>query len=214
MIWVAIAVVVAMALFGAPLFVVVLAGAMLGLLAEDISLGTAAIALYEITQKPLLVALPFFTFAGYLMSASNTSKRLMALTQALFGWMPAGLAVVGLAVCALFTALTGASGVTIVALGGLLLPMLVSSGYGQRFSLGLVTSSGSLGLLLVPSVPLILYGIVAQQLEVGEPFTIQQLFIAGILPTLLMLLLLSAYAVWRNGACRAPSSIRGRCGTR
>ena len=200
MIWIAIAVVVAMALFGAPLFVVVLAGAMIGLLAEDISLGTAAIALYEITQKPLLVALPFFTFAGYLMSASNTSKRLMALTQALFGWMPAGLAVVGLAVCALFTALTGASGVTIVALGGLLLPMLVSSGYGQRFSLGLVTSSGSLGLLLVPSVPLILYGIVAQQLEVGEPFTIQQLFIAGILPTLLMLLLLSAYAVWRNGA--------------
>ena len=200
MIWLGIAIVVAMALLGAPLFVVVLAGAMLGLLAEGIGLGTAAIALYEITQKPLLVALPFFTFAGYLMSASNTSQRLMALTQALFGWMPAGLAVVGLAVCALFTALTGASGVTIVALGGLLLPMLISSGYGKRFSLGLVTSSGSLGMLLVPSVPLILYGIVAQQLEVGEPFTIQQLFIAGILPTLLMVLLLSAYAVWQHGA--------------
>ena len=199
MIWLGIAIVVAMALLGAPLFVVVLAGAMLGLLAEGVGLGTAAIAVYEITQKPLLVALPFFTFAGYLMSASNTSQRLMALAQALVGWMPAGLAVVGLVVCALFTALTGASGVTIVALGGLLLPMLVSSGYGQRFSLGLVTSSGSLGLLLVPSVPLILYGIVAQQLDVGEPFTIQQLFIAGLAPTLLMVLLLSAYAVWRHG---------------
>ena len=199
MIWLGVAVVVAMALLGAPLFVVVLAGAMLGLLAEGVGLGTAAIAVYEITQKPLLVALPFFTFAGYLMSASNTSQRLMALAKALVGWMPAGLAVVGLAVCAVFTALTGASGVTIVALGGLLLPMLVSSGYGPRFSLGLVTSSGSLGLLLVPSVPLILYGVVAQQLDVGEPFTIQQLFIAGLAPTLLMMMLLSAYAVWRHG---------------
>ena len=199
MIWAGIALVILMALLGAPLFVVVLAAAMLGFWAEGIDLSTVAINLYAITQEPLLVSLPFFTFAGYLMSEANTSERLMALTRALFGWMPAGFAVVGLVVCALFTALTGASGVTIVALGGLLLPMLMSSGYGRNFSLGLVTSSGSLGLLVVPSVPLILYGIVAQQMGVGEPFTIQQLFIAGLGPTLLMVVLLSAYAIWRHG---------------
>ena len=199
MIWAGAALIILMALLGAPLFVVVLAAAMLGLMAEGIDLGVIAVDLYALTQKPLLVALPFFTFAGYLMSEANTSQRLMAVTRALVGWMPAGLAVVGLVVCALFTALTGASGVTIVALGGLLLPMLQKSGYGRNFSLGLVTSSGSLGLLVVPSVPLILYGIVAQQMDVGVPFTIQQLFIGGLGPTLLMVLLLSFYAVWRHG---------------
>ena len=199
MIWAGVAVVVLMALLGAPLFVVILAAAMLGFLATGVPLGSAALSVYEITHQPLLVALPFFTFAGYLMAHAKTSERLMALTSALFGWMPAGLAVVGFVAFALFTALTGASGVTIVALGGLLLPMLIQSGYPQRFSLGLVTTSGSLGLLLVPSVPLILYGIVAQQLGVGEPFALEQLFIAGVVPLLLMLVLLSGYAVWAHG---------------
>ena len=205
MIWAGVALIVLMALLGAPLFVVVLAAAMLGLLATGVDPAAVAISIYEITHQPLLVALPFFTFAGYLMAAARTSERLMALTQALFGWMPAGLAVVGFVACALFTALTGASGVTIVALGGLLLPMLVSSGYSERFSLGLVTTSGSLGLLLVPSVPLILYGVVAQQLGQGEPFTIQQMFIAGLGPTLLMVVLLSCYATLVHaGAPRTP----------
>ena len=199
MIWAGVALLILMALLGAPLFVVVLGAAMLGFLAEGVDLGVIAVDINALTQKPLLVALPFFTFAGYVMSAANTSQRLMALTRALFGWMPAGLAVVSLVVCALFTALTGASGVTIVALGGLLLPMLLSSGYSGKFGLGLVTSSGSLGLLVVPSVPLILYGIVAQQMNVGETFTIQQLFAAGLAPTLLMVLLLSLYAIWRHG---------------
>ena len=199
MIWAGVALLVLMALLGAPLFVVVLGTAILGLLASGVDPAVAAISIYEITQQPLLVALPFFTFAGYVMAAAKTSERLMALTQALFGWMPAGLAVVGFVACALFTALTGASGVTIVALGGLLMPMLVRSGYGERFSLGLVTTSGSLGLLVVPSVPLILYGVVAQQLGQGEPFTIQQMFIAGLAPTLLMVVLLSFYATWAHG---------------
>ena len=199
MIWAGAALVLLMALLGAPLFVVVLAGAMLGMMATGVPLSSVAISVYEITQQPLLVALPFFTFAGYVMATAKTSERLMALTQALFGWMPAGLAIVGFIAFALFTALTGASGITIVALGGLLLPMLVKSGYGERFSLGLVTSSGSLGLLLVPSVPLIVYGFVAQQLNVGEPFEITQLFIAGIVPLLVMVGLLSAYAAWKHG---------------
>ena len=199
MIWAGVALVVLMALLGAPLFVVILAAAMLGFLATGVPLASAAISVYEITHQPLLVALPFFTFAGYLMARADTSERLMALTRALFGWMPAGLAIVGFVAFALFTALTGASGVTIVALGGLLLPMLTASGYSDRFSLGLVTTSGSLGLLLVPSVPLILYGVVAQQLGVGEPFTLEQLFIGGLGPTLLMVVLLSMYAVWLHG---------------
>jgi C4-dicarboxylate transporter DctM subunit len=186
------------ALLGAPLFAVVLGAAMLGFMATDVDLAVVAIELYRITDTPLLVALPLFTFAGYLMAESKTSERLMNLTRSLFGWMPAGLAIVGFLACAVFTALTGASGVTIVALGALLFPMLTQSGYGERFSLGLVTASGSLGLLIVPSLPLILYGIVAQQLGVGESFTISQLFLAGIAPVMVMILALSVWAIWRH----------------
>ena len=205
MIAVGLAVLVVAALCGAPLFVVILAGAMLGFLAADIELYVVAIELFKIADTPLLVALPLFTFAGYILAEANTSQRLMDVTRSLFGWMPAGLAIVGFATCAFFTALTGASGVTIVALGALLLPMLVKSGYTEKFSLGLVTTSGSLGVLIVPSVPLILYGIVAQQIDVGEPFTIQELFLAGLVPALLMILALSVYAVVRHGSVERTS---------
>ncbi|MEM7221123.1 MAG: TRAP transporter large permease subunit [Pseudomonadota bacterium] len=194
--------ILAFAFLGAPLFAVVLAAAMLGFYASEIDLAVIGIELYRLTSTPLLVALPLFTFSGYLLSESNTSKRLVDVMQSLVGWLPSGLALVGFVACAVFTALTGASGVTIVALGALLLPALVRSGYSERFGLGLVTASGSLGLLLAPSVPLILYGIVAQQLDVGEPFTIQDLFVAGILPALLMIVLLTLYSLWlhRGGA--------------
>ena len=189
----------AMALLGAPLFAVVLGAAMLGFLASDIDLAVVAIELYRISDTPLLVALPFFTFAGYVMARANTSHRLMAITKAVFGWMPAGFAIVGFVACAVFTALTGASGVTIVALGALLLPVLKEAGYSERYSLGLVTASGSLGLLIVPSVPLILYGIIAQQMDVGERFAITDLFLAGALPVLLMIVLLVGWTIWRHG---------------
>ena len=201
--------IVVMAVLGAPLFAVVLAAAMLGFLAAEVDLAVVAIELYRITDTPLLVALPFFTFAGYLMARANTSQRLMDLTRALFGWMPGGLAIVGFVACAVFTALTGASGVTIVALGALLLPMLKAGGYTERYSLGLVTTSGSLGLLIVPSVPLILYGIVAQQLDIGVHFTIQQLFLGGLVPALLMVALLSAWTIWRHGGiAKSPFEAR------
>ena len=199
MIWLGVAVLALMAVLGAPLFAVVLGAAMLGFLAVDVSLAAVAINLYDLTDKPLLAALPFFTFAGYVMAEAKTSERLMALVRALFGWMPAGLAIVGFVACALFTALTGASGVTIVALGALLLPMLKTSGYGDRYSLGLVTTSGSLGVLIVPSVPLILYGVVAQQMDIGERFTIQQLFLGGLGPALVMVVLLSAWTMLFHG---------------
>ena len=196
MIWLSIALLLGLALIGAPLFAVVLAGAMLGFLSADVDLWVVALEVYRIADTPLLVSLPLFTFAGYLMTASNSAQRLMALTRALFGWMPAGLAIVGFVACAVFTALTGASGVTIVAIGALLFPMLLKAGYGERFSLGMVTTSGSLGVLIVPSVPLILYGVIAQQIDVGEKFTIQQLFLAGVVPVLLMLVALAGYTIW------------------
>jgi C4-dicarboxylate transporter DctM subunit len=198
------------ALLGAPLFCVLLALAMAGFYYQGIDLSVVAIEIYRIADMPLLIALPFFAFAGYIVARSQTSARLVRLTRAFLGWMPGGLAIVSLAACALFTAFTGASGVTIVALGALLLPALVQDDYGEKFALGLVTSSGSLGLLFPPSVPLILYGIIAQQLGVGPVFAIEDLFWAGLLPGLLMLLLLSAWCLWTNrsqGRRRHPFSL-------
>ena len=202
MTWLLSLLVIVMALGGAPLFAVILAGAMLGFSSSDIDLAIIPIEVYRIVDTPLLVALPLFTFMGYILSESNTSTRLVNLIQSLFGFLPSGLALVGFLVCALFTALTGASGVTIVALGALLLPALQQGQFSERFSMGLVTTSGSLGLLLFPSVPLILYGVIAQQLDVGEPFSIIDLFVAGIVPLFLMLFLLISYTLWvhRGGA--------------
>ncbi|MBT4161461.1 MAG: TRAP transporter large permease subunit, partial [Gammaproteobacteria bacterium] len=127
------------------------------------------------------------------------------VTEAFLGWMPGGLAVVSYITCAFFTAFTGASGVTIVAVGALLLPALVEGGYRERFSLGLVTTSGSLGLLLAPSLPLILYGVIVQQMDLPNPFTLQELFIAGILPAVLMVVLLTGYSIWTTRADRLES---------
>lgn len=204
MIWGALTVIVMAALAGAPLFAVLMAGAMLGFYAADIPLTVVAIEVYRIVDTPLLVALPLFTYSGYVLAEARTSERLVNLVQSLFGSLPSGLAMVGFVACALFTALTGASGVTIVALGALLLPALRQAGYSEKFGLGLVTTSGSLGLLLVPSVPLILYGIVAQQLDVGEPFTIIDLFVAGVLPLLLMLGLLVVWTLWHHRGGKIP----------
>jgi len=187
-----------LAILGAPLFTVLLAVAMVGFYSQGIDLSAVAIEIYRIADMPLLLALPFFAFAGYVVGSSRTSERLVRLTRVFLGWMPGGLAVVSLVACALFTAFTGASGVTIVALGALLYPALTRDGYHERFSLGLVTSSGSLGLLFPPSVPLILYGVIAQQLGVGPVFAIEDLFWAGLLPGLLMLVMLSCWSLWTN----------------
>jgi C4-dicarboxylate transporter DctM subunit len=185
-------------ILGMPLFAVILAVAMLGFYSSGIDLSVVAIELYRLADTPILLALPLFTFAGYLMGKSNTSHRLVRLTQALIGWVPNGLAIVAFAVCAFFTAFTGASGVTIVAVGALLYPALQEAGYREKFSLGLVTTSGSLGLLLPPSLPLIIYGIVAQQMNTGKEIAISDLFLAGLLPCLLMLISLSCWSLWAN----------------
>lgn len=192
------ALLVVLMMLGAPLFAVILGATMLGFYSAEIDFTVIAAEIYRIANTPLLLALPLFTLAGYVLSECNTSERLLRLTRAWFGWMPYGLAVISLLTCAGFTAFTGASGVTIIALGALLLPVLVKEGYRSKFSLGLVTTSGSLGLLLPPSVPLILYGIIVQQLDIGEKFTLPQLFMAGLLPSLLMILFLMLWAVWAN----------------
>ena len=124
-----------------------------------------AIEFYRIAETPVLLAIPLFTFAGYLLGESGAPDRLVRLTKSLLGWLPGGLAIVALASCAFFTAFTGASGVTIIALGALLYPALQQAGYRENFSLGLITTSGSLGLLFAPSLPLILYGIVTLSLQ-------------------------------------------------
>jgi tripartite ATP-independent transporter DctM subunit len=195
---------VLLAFLGAPLFAVILAVAMLGFHAQEIDLTAVAIEIYRIAGTPVLVALPLFTFAGYLLGESRTSERLVRLTGAFLGWMPGGLAMVAFVACALFTAFTGASGVTIVALGALLYPALKQDGYGESFSMGLVTTSGSLGLLFAPSLPLILYGIVAQQMNIGKSIAINDLFLAGILPGILMILLLSGWSLWENRRQKIP----------
>jgi len=188
-----------LAILGAPLFAVIAASAMLGFQGQDSDLMIMSIEIQSIASMPFLAAIPLFTFAGYLLSESNAPKRLVRLTGALLGWMPAGLAIVCLAVCAFFTAFTGASGVTIIALGAILYPALKQDGYGDKFNLGLVTSAGSLGLLFAPSLPLILYGVIAE-------VSIDNLFLAGILPGLLMLIMLSGYSLWVNRGIRKPLS--------
>ena len=187
-----------LALLGAPLFAVIAGSALLGFYRSDVDLSVVVIEFYRLAEMPILLAIPLFTFAGYLLSESNAPRRLVHVTGALLGWMPGGLAVVSLTACAMFTAFTGASGVTIVALGALLYPALTQAGYSRHFSLGLITTSGSLGLLFAPSLPLILYGVIAQQLGVGRSITVDDLFLAGIFPGVLMLVMLSAWSMWTN----------------
>jgi tripartite ATP-independent transporter DctM subunit len=184
-----------LALLGTPFFALIAVIAMIGLTRAGEDLTIVGSEFYRLTEMPVLVAIPLFTVAGYLLGESKAPQRLVRLTDALFGWLPGGLAVVALISCALFTAFTGATGVTIVALGAVLYPALRHGRYPESFSLGLVTTSGSLGLLFAPSLPLIIYGVVAQQLNTTPPVGVPELFKAGVLPGLLMVVLLSVYCV-------------------
>jgi tripartite ATP-independent transporter DctM subunit len=184
-----------LAILRTPLFVVIVLSAMIGFHSQEVDLSVISIEIYRLAEMPVLIAIPLFTFAGYLLGEGNASTRLVNLSNALLGWMPGGLAIVAIFTCALFTAFTGASGITIVALGGLLYPALKQAGYLENFNLGLLTSSGSLGLLFAPSLPLILYGVVAQQMDLDQPVSISDLFLAGIFPGLLMLGMLSIYSM-------------------
>ncbi|MEW6374587.1 MAG: TRAP transporter large permease subunit [Thermodesulfobacteriota bacterium] len=174
--------------FGAPIFAIIAGLSLFLLFSSQIDSSAMIIEMYRIATTPILVAIPLFTFAGYLLSESGAPKRLIRLSDAILGWLPGGLSIIALFACAIFTALTGATGLTIIALGGILFPAMAQGRYPEKFSLGLLTTSGTLGLLFPPSLPLIIYAIVA---KVG----IDQLFIAGILPGVLLMVLLSAFSI-------------------
>lgn len=195
---------IALALLGTPLFVIFGAVGLLAFHAAEIDTQAVIIELYRLAQAPTLTAIPLFTFAGYVLAESKAPERFIRLYKACFGWMPGGLAIVTLVACAFFTAFTGASGVTIVALGGLLYPLLIKEKYSEKFSLGLLTTGGSLGILFLPSLPLILYGLIAS-------VDVDKLFLAGIIPGTLLVALLSLYAVFKGRNIRKegePFSIK------
>ena len=174
---------------GAPIFTV-LAG--LGILLfwfDYVPISAVIAEAYRIVVSPHLATIPLFTLAGYFLAESKASDRLVNVFKALFGWLPGGTPVIVLLICGFFTALTGGSGVTILALGGLLFPMLIKDGYKKKFSLGLITASGSIGLLFPPSLPLILYGVTAG-------ISIKSIFIAGILPGIFLIIVLSLWTVY------------------
>lgn len=184
-----------LAALGMPLFAVILGVALVGLQAAGYE-QAALTEFYGLGDTPGLMAIPLFTLAGYLLSESGAPKRLVRLSDALLGFLPGGLAMVAIVACALFTAFTGASGVTIIAMGALLYPALIQAGYPQRYALGLVTVGGSLGLLFAPSLPLILYGFVAGQLGTQPSVGVQDMFLAGLLPGLVMMAVLMLHAAW------------------
>ncbi len=179
---------IVIALIGAPLFTVIAAGAILASFNADISPDIIIIEMHRLAASPNMIAIPLFTFAGVLMSSGGAPRRLVDFYRAAFGWMPGGLAIVTIGACAFFTTFSGASGVTILALGGLLYPILRGEGYKENFSLGLLTTSGSLGLLFPPSLAILIYGIVAG-------VSIENMFFAGLVPGLLLMLMLAAYSM-------------------
>ncbi len=193
-----------LALLGAPLFSVLGGMGILNFSSVDTDLVVLSEEHYKLATNPHLITIPLFTLAGFLMSESKAADRLVRVARALVGWLPGGLGIVVVGSCAFFTTFTGASGVTIIALGGLLYPILLEERYPQKFSLGLITSSGSIGLLFPPSLPIILYGIVGRT-------SIDALFVAGIIPGMLFLAVLGGYSLFvgqRNQVNRTPFDVR------
>ena len=184
---------------GLPLFAAIGITGIIQFAISGIDPTVVIVEMYRVASAPTLLAIPLFTLAGYVLAESSAPRRLLNLAEALLGWIPGGVAIGSLVTCALFTCFTGASGITIIALGGLILPILLKNNYSEKFALGLITSSGSLGLLFPPSLPLILYGVVAS-------VSIDQLFIAGLIPGILLIVLLSIYAV-RNDVLKKSERI-------
>jgi len=203
MILLSVIVLIILIILGLPLFAGILAATLLGLYVSQVDFMAIPIEIFRLANAPVLLAIPLFTFAGYLMAEGGTSKRLVRFSRSLFGWIPGGLGIVALVSCAFFTAITGATGITIIALGGLLLPALLSEKYEGNFSLGLITTSGSLGLHFPPSLPIILYGFVSGT-------SIEKLFVAGLIPGILLIGILCLYSVFMGNKWhleRPPFSI-------
>lgn len=173
---------------GLPIFATLGGLALVLFWCDFVPIAAVSVATYQLSASPMLPAIPLFTLAGYILAEGGASQRLVRVFQALIGWMPGGLAIVTVVIFAFFTSFTGASGVAILSLGGLLLPVLVKSGYPERFSIGLVTSSGSIGLLFPPSLAVILYGVYSQT-------PIDTLFIGGLLPGFMLVLMMAAWGI-------------------
>ena len=198
---VAIGCILMLALLETPVFTVIAALSITCFFLVDHDFAAIQMILIEMNRlgsMPVLVALPLFTFVGCLLTATNAPRRIVNFIEALLGWLPGGLAMAALCSCAFFTALTGASGVTIVALGSILYPVMRSNGYDERLTLGLLTTSGSLGLLFPPSLPVILYGVIAQE-EIGT------IFKAALVPGVLLVVALCLYAYWKQTTAHSPT---------
>ncbi len=180
-----------LAFIGVPLFAVLGGLAIVFFLLSGIDISAVVIEMARIAVSPVLITIPLFTFAGYLMAESGTPRRMINLVNSLIGWMRGGVAIVAIVASTFFTAFTGATGVTIIALGGLLYTMLINEKYPEKTSMGIVTSSGTMGILFPPSIAIILYGLIAN-------VSISKLFIAGILPGILLTLVLSIMAFYQS----------------
>jgi C4-dicarboxylate transporter, DctM subunit len=186
--WPAAIVIVTSAFLGTPLFAILGGTAALLFMHDGVTPATILVETYRLSVSPTLPAIPLFTLAGFLLAEGHAAERLLRVFRAFFGWIPGGTAVVCAVLCSFFTIFSGGSGVTILALGGVLFPALLKDGYRDRFALGLMTASGSLGLLLPPALPLILYAVVAQ-------IPIEDIFIGGILPGILLTTMIAAWGV-------------------
>ena len=200
--WPMAAVILVALVLGTPVFVAMAALALFFFFRDGLPVTAVTAEVYRLISSPTLPAIPLLTACGYVLAESQASLRLLRFFKSLLGWMPGGLAVIVIAVCALFTTFTGGSGITVIAVGGLVLPMLLKDGYPEGFSLGLVTSAGSLGLLFPPSLPVILYSVVAGTREHNVPADL--LYLAGLLPGLLMVAMVAAYAVRKGFSLRLP----------
>ncbi len=190
------------AILGAPIFTLLGGTALLLFWGDGVTVAAIPAETYRIVASPIFPTIPLFTLAGFVLSESKASQRLVRVFRALFGWIPGGLAVAATLLCAFFTTFTGASGVTILALAGLLLPVLIKSGFEEGFSMGLLTSTGSLGLLLPPSLVVILYGVIAR-------VPIIDMFKAALLPGVLLITPICVACIWlglKTRAGRAPFS--------
>lgn len=197
LVWLGLAALIAAAAMGAPIFTVIGGAALLLFLGADVPVASVPVETYRIVTSSAIPAIPLFTLTGYLLAETRAGERLVRLFRALFGWLPGGLPIAVTMVCAFFTTFTGASGATILALGGLLLPVLVQNRYPERFSLGLLTATGSIGLLFPPSLAVILYAVVAQ-------VPIPDMFLAGIVPGAIMVGAVCAYGIWKGIAGDVP----------
>lgn len=189
--WISVGFILFSMIYGTPIFIGLGGLAVLFFWHDYTPISAISAETYRIVVSPTLPTIPLFTLAGYILAESKSSERIFYLFRAAFGWIPGGTPIVIVFLCGFFTALTGGSGVAILALGGLLFPLLKKEGYSELFSLGLITLAGSLGLLFPPSLPLIIYGVTAR-------VSIKDLFIGGLIPGIIIALVIAAYSIFQG----------------